>query len=529
MLLLLGCALISNSELEARCDLDGDGADRPGCGSAVYADCDDADPDVQMLTFYADADGDGQGGVTAIQACTAPEGFVDNQGDCDDGDPDVTMLSWYPDRDGDGYGVTAEAVSSCAGVYEYVPDPGDCDDTRDDIHPGARDYCDDGLDNDCDGIVDDLTWYADVDGDSYGDPASLTQTCDPPEGYVSQSGDCDDGNADANPAAPEVCDPDDVDEDCNGASEDSDPAVTGRPEWCYDGDGDGYGSGDSVTQCDAPPGMVPCGDCDEADPGVNPAAADSWYDEVDTNCDGWDDDDADHDGHASATEGRASGDDCDDADAERHPGAIDTPDDGIDQNCNGHDFELQSCLGSAASSTLLAFSYAPSSISGSVGTGCLGASYTIDGFHFYVTAVDLSLGDADQYGARALSGSFSASLNDDGDPFDIALDVLCSEDTCGGYIAPIDGTLSGAIQVSGESLDGDETVVQVTVDTPTVRLVADDSAVHTACAGALSDLVDLLGTTSSDLLSTAVDGSETGVEAEYATDLAAAAEADCRD
>jgi hypothetical protein len=43
------------------------------------------------------------------------------------------------------------------------------------------------------------TWYADADGDGYGDPNSTEESCQPPEGYVSNADDCYDGNAEARP------------------------------------------------------------------------------------------------------------------------------------------------------------------------------------------------------------------------------------------------------------------------------------------------------------------------------------------
>ncbi len=71
-------------------------------------------------------------------------------------------------------------------------------------------------------------------------------------------------------------------------------------------------------------------DCDDSDPLVNPGAVEVFYDGVDADCDG-NDDDADGDGHAAL---RAGGEDCDDGDPEVHP---DQPDghDAVDNDCDG--------------------------------------------------------------------------------------------------------------------------------------------------------------------------------------------------
>jgi hypothetical protein len=95
----------------------------------------------------------------------------------------------------------------------------DCDDNDPAIHLGAEEICD-GADNDCsgtadDGAVDASTWYADSDGDGYGDAASTTKGCDAPTGYVANASDCEDGDRDTHPGAREVCD-DGADNNCDG-------------------------------------------------------------------------------------------------------------------------------------------------------------------------------------------------------------------------------------------------------------------------------------------------------------------------
>ena len=92
----------------------------------------------------------------------------------------------------------------------------DCNDDDSAVNPDATEVCD-GIDNNCDGNIDEAggsTWYADVDADTYGDPASTTVSCDMPMGYVADNTDCNDGDAAINPAATEVCDG--VDNNCDG-------------------------------------------------------------------------------------------------------------------------------------------------------------------------------------------------------------------------------------------------------------------------------------------------------------------------
>lgn len=153
------------------------------------------------------------------------------------------------DEDADGYDVTS-----------------DCDDNDATVHPGATEVCD-GIDDDCDGEIDEgvtVTYYIDEDGDGWGSERDVIEACEPSPGYVSISGDCDDDNPYIFPGAGELCDG--IDNDCDGVEDDGIETST----WYADRDGDGAGDPYTSTEdCEQPDGTVANGDdCDDRDPAV---------------------------------------------------------------------------------------------------------------------------------------------------------------------------------------------------------------------------------------------------------------------
>ena len=332
-------------------------------------------------TWYVDADGDSYGTTTSTRSCNRPSGYASSTGDCNDGNsaiyPGATEIcdgadndcdsrtdesggsTWYADTDADGYGDATVATVSCTAPTGYVSSFSDCDDDIAAVNPAATEYCN-RIDDDCDGTVDeddaaDVTaWYADADGDTYGDPNVSTYACDAPAAYVANSGDCYDDESAVNPTGTETADG--VDEDCDG---DVDEGTSS-----YDDDGDGYaesgGDCDDSIATSAPAATETCngadddcdgtvdedtncadddrdgwteddGDCNDGDANVSPGTPEFDDNGIDDDCDGSVDGgiyDPDGDGYTD------DGGDCGSADATTYPGADELPD-GVDNDCDG--------------------------------------------------------------------------------------------------------------------------------------------------------------------------------------------------
>lgn len=221
--------------------------DRDEDGVAFEQDCDDTDPLIGVLIWYRDEDGDGFGAGPQITHCDEVDGHAPTADDCDDSDPaihpdalevcdqidndcdrsvdqnadDATL--WYADMDEDGYGDPDTSMLSCTQPVDHVADNTDCDDTDADISPEAEEYCEDEIDNNCNGTIDDdapyLTYYRDADGDLFGSPYHSVSSCLVPDGYVTDNTDCDDSESSVHPGTEEICN-DWLDNNCNESVDD---------------------------------------------------------------------------------------------------------------------------------------------------------------------------------------------------------------------------------------------------------------------------------------------------------------------
>ncbi|MBK7440555.1 MAG: T9SS type A sorting domain-containing protein [Bacteroidetes bacterium] len=71
-----------------------------------------------------------------------------------------------------------------------------------------------------------VLWYADADGDNYGDIATTELACNMPVGYVADSTDCNDADSLINPLATELCNS--IDDNCDGTADEEfiNPIIT---------------------------------------------------------------------------------------------------------------------------------------------------------------------------------------------------------------------------------------------------------------------------------------------------------------
>jgi hypothetical protein len=117
------------------------------------------------------------------------------------------------------------------------------------------------------------TWYQDLDNDLYGNDATTIVQVDQPAGYVADGGDCDDSESTTYPGAPELADgvdndcdgvvDEDIDTDGDGLTDDDENSVYRTDPTNADTDSDGLSDGEEVAV-----GIDPL-DADSDDDGIN--------------------------------------------------------------------------------------------------------------------------------------------------------------------------------------------------------------------------------------------------------------------
>lgn len=93
------------------------------------------------------------------------------------------LNTYYADTDGDGYGNPDETILACSLPFGFSEDNTDCDDTRNTIYPNAPEICDNDLDDNCNGQTDESL----ITWTGNGDGSSWTDNANWDNGLIPQT------------------------------------------------------------------------------------------------------------------------------------------------------------------------------------------------------------------------------------------------------------------------------------------------------------------------------------------------------
>jgi hypothetical protein len=134
----------------------------PGAGYTTtilpLGDCDDTDVSINPEVTEVLYDGiDNDCNTATLDDDLDGDGFV-NANDCNDSDATINPATvWYLDVDGDGYGTSRTQCNNPGAGYTTTVLPlGDCNDTDGNINPDVMEVLANGIDDNCDGQVDEV-------------------------------------------------------------------------------------------------------------------------------------------------------------------------------------------------------------------------------------------------------------------------------------------------------------------------------------------------------------------------------------
>ena len=257
----------------------------------------DGENSVGCIIYYYDGDSDTYGDLNNKCLCSGEGNYTATvSGDCNDSNPNIHPNAtefcngidddcdpMTPDGSGEQAPLNSNQIGVCSGSVKYC-----LDGTWQDYYYNINNYeaqeetCD-GLDNNCDGSVDEgltTTFYYDEDHDGYGTSSKTIQACSVPVNYSDNPNDCNDSNPNVHPDATESCNG--IDDNCNGVIDEEN--AEGCTMYYYDGDSDTYGTSDNKCLCSGEGNYTATvsGDCNDSNANIHPNATEI--------CNGIDDD-----------------------------------------------------------------------------------------------------------------------------------------------------------------------------------------------------------------------------------------------